>query len=112
MKRLPDYVLLTSKGNDIENPVILSTNYPYIYGEVRFPNPCNMPSILDGIANERLKAVKVPGYQVVIFLAGSMENEELTMQEITEELRNMANFFLEGWIQRNLHTYDKKYRDQ
>lgn len=111
MKRLPKYLLTIPKGNETENPIIISTDYPYIYGEVKFIAPDHISSLIDDIANERVNAAKIPGYKVVIFLAGSMERERLTPDKVRDILRGMADFYLNGWIAEHKYSYDKKYSD-
>lgn len=92
-------------------PYVLLTRDSFLIGKIRTAKPEEASIFLDRIANERLTAAKIPGYNIFVVADGSLAGRGIDKEDALPILREMAQFFLTERIEPHKHPY-KRYEDK
>lgn len=104
-KKLPRFVLLKNT-EELSNVLVLETRPPFFIASpycIAKKDSGRVEEMLAGIANERIRAVKVPGYTVFLMPYGTLSGENVSGAETIETMREMAEFYSRQALEVNKH---------
>lgn len=104
-KRMPRFVLLRNT-EELSNVLVMETTPPFFMATpycVQKKDVAQVEKMLSDIANERISAVKVPGYTVFLMPYGTLFGGSLSPAEAVLTMREMAEFYSRQALEVNKH---------
>ncbi len=113
MKQLPRFVYISNPDEGLSD-VILETTPPFFLGKVYgIPkkDKARVEQMMSDIANDRTTAVKLPGFTIFLTPYGSLQGWRMEREKAVATLRDMANFYRSGIIERKKHKHRQYQED-
>lgn len=113
MKKLPRFVFVSNPDENLTD-VILETVPPFFLGKaygIPKKEEDRVEQMMSDIANGRTTAVKLPGFTIFLTPYGSLTGEKLPTEQAMTTLRDMAEFYRAGIIERKKHRHRQYQED-
>ena len=105
--KLPKFCIIENK-QELPMPYVLLTEKPYLIGRIyAISDENDRSAFLDSIANERITAVRIPGYSVFVIANGCLAGEWAEARDAKPLLKEMGEFYLTERIEPHRYRYKK-----
>ncbi|MGN1220434.1 MAG: hypothetical protein ACI4TU_05800 [Candidatus Cryptobacteroides sp.] len=107
--KLPRFVILSNPDENIGN-LVMETKPPFFLGKVySIPKKEEdaVEQMMADLANDRITAIKLPGYTIFLVASGTMAGGTLDPEQAKPLLREMGDFYKAAVIERKRGKYRK-----
>lgn len=105
--KLPRFVILSNPEENIGN-LVMETKPPFFLGKVysiQKKEEDAVEQMMADIANDRITAIKLPGYTIFLVASGTMAGGALEPEQAKSLLREMGDFYKTAVIERKRGKY-------